>query len=939
MKKLILFIFVFLSFKTFAQEYLDTTASINERVEDLLSKMTLAEKIGQMTQADNNAVSDMDDVKNYFLGSILSGGGSDPASGNSPLNWADLYDSFQTKALQTRLAIPIIYGIDAIHGHSNVEGAVIFPHNIGLGATRNADLVEEYARITAIEVAATGIDWTFEPCVTVPRNERWGRTYEGFSENTELVTELGAAAVIGFQGDTLNSPASIAACSKHYIGDGGTTDGDDQGNTEITEEELREIHLPPYVSSIENDVKTIMASYNSWNGNKLHGSKYLLTDVLKTELGFEGFIVSDWAAIDQIPGDYKSDIEASINAGIDMVMVPNNYKDFINLLIELVNENKVSMDRIDDAVRRILKVKFELGLFERPLADRSLLAKVGSAEHRAVAKQAVTESQVLLKKNNGVLPLPKSGIKVLVAGQHADDIGLQCGGWTIQWGGSPGEITEGTTILEGLEKIAPNVEFVYDESGNFSNDDSDADYIIAAVGEQPYAEGNGDRETLELDRSQILMINRLKELGKPLITLIISGRPMITNTIIHNSDVVFASWLPGTEGDGIAELIFGNSTPTGLLPFTWQKSNEDIPQNYGDDNYDPLYPYGFGITSYDDSPSGEAPVFNSGMLIDSGNKIELAFNKPINIDGNSNAVFSVKRNGSENINVTSFSLKETDAKRIIIDLASEADKNDIISVSYLSGNLDSEDGGTVQLFNDAEVINFLAFMPQQVEIPAKIEAEDFFNMSGIQTETTSDAGGGLNVGWIDAGDWLEYYITSPVTGNYKVTFRIASETQSGILSLNLGDSSLTSSLLPITGGWQKWVNVSSNIDLEKGTYFLRLNVEQGGFNLNWISFDLLTDIKEEKLDLNFNLEQNYPNPFNPSTKIQFSIPGLKNQSQLAELAVFDVLGKKVETIVNGRLLPGTYEYKFNAEDYASGIYFYRLTYGTKSEVKSMMLLK
>jgi beta-glucosidase len=353
--------------------YLDPSASTEARVEDLLSRMTLEEKVGQMTQADHEAVDNVQDITTYFLGSVLSGGGSDPAAGNDPKSWADLTDRFQQKALDTRLKIPLIYGVDAVHGHSNVTGAVIFPHNIGLGATRNPDLVKQAARVTAIEVAATGMDWTFAPCVAVPRDERWGRTYEGFGETPELVEVLSGALVKGFQTDTLNQPTSIVACAKHYLGDGGTEGDVDQGNTVLSEQELRAIHLPGYLAAIENDVKTIMASYSSWNGVKLHGHKTLLTDVLKKELGFKGFIVSDWRGIDQLPGDYTSDVETSINAGIDMVMVPDHYVDFFTTLVSLVKQNRVSRDRIDDAVRRILSVKFERGLFERPMADRSLL--------------------------------------------------------------------------------------------------------------------------------------------------------------------------------------------------------------------------------------------------------------------------------------------------------------------------------------------------------------------------------------------------------------------------------------------------------------------------------------------------------------------------------------------------------------------------------------
>ncbi len=763
--------------------YLDPTATIDDRLNDLLSKMTLAEKVGQMTQADHAAVSNLDDVTNYYLGSILSGGGSDPSDGNTAVDWANLYDTFQQKALQSRLKIPLIYGIDAVHGHSNVVGAVIFPHNIGLGATRNPELIESVSRVTAIEIAATGIDWTFAPCIAVPRDERWGRTYEGFGETPELVSLLGDAAIRGYQSDSLNMNTRIAACAKHYIGDGGTSGGDDQGNTEISEEELRKIHLPGYVSAIENNVKTIMASYNSWNGIKLHGHSYLMNDVLKDELGFKGFIISDWAAIDQIPGDYTSDVEISINAGIDMVMVPNNYIGFFNTLKSLVEQNKISMERIDDAVERILRVKFELGLFETPLTDRSLLATVGSEQHRDVARQSVRESQVLLKKNDNILPLPKTNIKILVAGEHADNIGLQSGGWTIQWAGASGDITEGTTILEGLKKISPNSEIVFDAQGNFNN--YEADYAIVVVGEQPYVEGGGDRDDLGLKKDQINLVRKFKNLGIPVITLLISGRPMIINTILHNSDALIASWLPGTEGDGIAEILFGDFEPTGLLPMTWQKSMEQIPQNIGDENYNPLFAYGYGITSFENSPVGSKPILNSALLTEDGSHIELSFNKSMLNSGNTEADFLLVNEDLTNIEIINFELSSISNNDIILELGQILDKEAKLSISYLSGNLASEDDGILTPFNNVSIINFKKYASQVHQIPGRIEAEDYSEMFGIQTENTSDFGGGENVGWIDDGDWLEYDVNFQSTGSYIIIFRVASENGGGIIKFSL----------------------------------------------------------------------------------------------------------------------------------------------------------
>lgn len=916
-------------------KYKDPNASIDDRINDLLSRMTLDEKIGQMTQADNAATENMDDVNNYYLGSILSGGGSDPSSGNSPLDWANLYDSFQLKAMQSRLEIPLIYGIDAVHGHSNVVGAVIFPHNIGLGATRNPKLIEQASRITAVEIAATGIDWTFAPCVAVPRDERWGRTYEGFGETPELTELLAGPAVLGFQNDTLNSPTSVVACAKHYIGDGGTTNGDDQGNTEVSEEELRAIHLPGYVAAIENNTRTIMASYNSWNGTKLHGDKYLLTDVLKTELGFDGFIISDWAAIDQIPGDYASDVEISINAGIDMVMVPNNYSGFFTTLKSLVQQGKVTEARIDDAVARILRVKFEFGLFENPFADRSLLNKIGSEAHRSVARECVRESMVLLKKNDNILPLPKSGSKILVAGEHANNLGFQCGGWTIQWQGASGNVTEGTTILEGLENIAPSNQYVYDPDGNFDEADNDADYIIAVIGEEPYAEGNGDSDDLIIRKDQIQLVRKLKNLGKPVITILISGRPMIINPVLHNSDAFIAAWLPGTEGDGVAEVLVGDYQPKGLLPMTWPKSMDQIPINFGDDNYNPLFAYDFGISSYENSAVGSSPLLQSGLVTEDGLHIELAFNKSMANESNTDAQFSVTRNESEYIQVVNYNLSKIDNNIIILEIGDEVFENDLIKISYAGGNISSADNGTLEVFEDVDAINYLNHAQGIHSLPGRIQAEDYSAMSGIQTEGTGDLGGGLNVGWIDDGDWLDYECEIQFSGSYFINFRIASESSGGILKVLVNGTEKLNRNIPITGGWQTWNTATSIIDLEAGTHTIRLYAEKGGFNLNWFDLTTITDVDYNQNNLDYSLDQNYPNPFNPTTKISYSI---KNSS-MVKLQVFDVLGRIVTKLVSEYQNPGTYKVEFNGNNLTSGVYYYKLEAGSYTKIKKMLLIK
>ena len=579
------------------------------RAAKIVSKMTLAEKIGQMTQPDQQFLKDVSDIETLFVGSLLSGGDSDPKT-NSLEHWTEMYERYQSHALKTRLRIPLLYGVDAVHGHSNVLGAVIFPHNIGLGATRNAKLVENIGRVTAKEVRATGINWAFAPCIAVPRDDRWGRTYEGFAEDPALVAELGAAAIRGLQSGGLKNPLGVLACAKHYAGDGGTTWGTgmpskdapggrfplDRGDTRGDEATLRKLYIDPYVPAIRAGVGSIMVSYNSWNGVKLSGHRQLLTDVLKKELGFDGFLISDYNAIDELPGDYRADVRDSVNAGIDMFMVPDKYREFISTLTSLVVAGEVPMARIDDAVARILRVKIAMGLLEtswNPRAERTVQALFGTEEHRRVARQAVRESVVLLKNDKRTLPIARVK-RIHVAGRNADDLGAQCGGWTITWQGKRGPVTTGTTILEGLRRIAgTGVKVTYAADGAGAEG---ADVGIAVVGESPYAEFFGDQASLALADEDARAISTLRKAGIPVVTVIVSGRPLILGEALAASDAVVAAWLPGTEGDGVADVLFGRYAPTGKLPFTWPRSMDQIPINVGDKAYDPLFPFGFGLT-------------------------------------------------------------------------------------------------------------------------------------------------------------------------------------------------------------------------------------------------------------------------------------------------------------------------------------------------------
>lgn len=583
-------------------------SKFDPQVKKLLSQMTLEEKIGQMTQPDQMYLKSLDDIETYHLGSLLSGGDSDPKSGNDLASWTDMYDRYQARALKTRLRIPLVYGVDALHGHNNVLGAVVFPHNIGLGCTRNARLVEAASRITAIEVRATGINWSFAPCVAVPQDIRWGRTYEGFSESPDLVRELGLAAMRGLQHGGLANPQAVLACSKHFAGDGGTAFGTgmpkgkgeryplDRGDTRGDEAVLRKIHMAGYVSTVQAGVGSIMPSYSSWNGEKASGSKRLLTDILKKEMGFEGFLISDYNATDELPGNYKQQIQLSINAGMDMVMVPERYTQFFKTMQELTADGGVPLSRIDDAVTRILRVKFAMGLMDpkrNHLADRSLHKLFGSAAHRAVARDCVRQSLVLLKNDKRALPLSKTTTRIHVAGQSADNIGNLCGGWTVKWQGASGAVTSGgTTILAALRNAAGANKVTYTPDGNGA---AGAAVGVAVIGETPYAEFFGDRADLKLAPEDVAAVRNLKGAGIPVVVVLVSGRPLLIDEILPHADAIVAAWLPGTEGAGVADVLFGDYKPSGKLSFTWPAA-ASTSYRVGEAGYKALYPFGHGLS-------------------------------------------------------------------------------------------------------------------------------------------------------------------------------------------------------------------------------------------------------------------------------------------------------------------------------------------------------
>jgi len=574
------------------------TQACLEKASSLLATMTSDEKIAQLHQVER-ANTSASDITTYDVGSVYSQGGSAPST-NNPTSWADMIDGFQKAAFASRLKIPIIYGLDVVHGVGPVNGATVFPHNIGLGATRDLALVEQVGSTVADEAAGVGANFPFGPVVAVVRDERWGRTYESFGEDTQLVSDMGVAYINGFQ--KRSGPLTVLANAKHYLGDGGTKDGINNGDTSGDETALRAMHLTPYQAAVNAGVGSVMASYSSWQGVRLHQNTSMITGVLKGDLGFQGFVGSDYNGCTQ----NGVNIGSCLNAGVDMVMTfPTTTASFLSTVRNLV-PSTVAQSRIDDAARRILVAKCEMGLLDgaQHLVDRSLTAQVGSVAHRTLARQAVAKSLVVLKNDGGVLPLSKSVAGIALGGKTADNIGNQCGGWTITWQGRSGNTTTGTTVRQALQAVVSNVNYALDGSAT-----SNSTVGIAVIGETPYSEGCGDiptpvggdlcfnrTSTLSLDSADVAVVQKMKDAGLKTVVVLVSGRPLILDKILPIADAIVAAWLPGTEGAGITDVLFGDVHPTGKLPITWPSSESQLPINQGDANYDPLYPYGYGLT-------------------------------------------------------------------------------------------------------------------------------------------------------------------------------------------------------------------------------------------------------------------------------------------------------------------------------------------------------
>ena len=592
-----------------------------DRVEKILNSMTLEEKVGQVIMADLDFVKPSD-LKKYPLGGILNGGNTSPNGKlkSSPQEWKDLAQDFYNNSVNRGgINIPVLWGTDAVHGHSNVFGATIYPHNIGLGATQNPELLRDIGSAVAEEVLATGLFWTFAPTVTVPQDYRWGRTYEGYSESPELVSKLGEAFIYGLQGEgeEFLSEKKIIGTAKHFLGDGGTFLGRDQGDTKTTEEALKKIHGTPYFGALNSCIQTVMASFNSWNGSKLHGNEYLLTEVLKNQMKFDGFVVGDWNGHGQVPGCSNANCAASLNAGVDMFMVPENWKDLYRNTLRQAKAGEITTERLNDAVRRILLVKERLGMFDGREPDKTPFSEVGTKNNREIARQAVRESLVLLKNNNDVLPLSRD-MRILVVGKDANSLRTQTGGWTLDWQGTNNENKDfpgSITFLQAIAELVGESNLTFVES--FNEVKGDYDVAIVAYGEQPYAEGIGDRRNLRFSRTrQQIFLKKLAEAGIPTVSIFFSGRPLWMTKEINLSDAFVAAWLPGTESRGLTDVLFKdykNATNfdfVGKLPFSWPKTPFQANLNYYDPASDPLFPFNYGL-SYQDSSN--LPLFEDEL--------------------------------------------------------------------------------------------------------------------------------------------------------------------------------------------------------------------------------------------------------------------------------------------------------------------------------------
>lgn len=755
LKLLGLSVFIFMNLAIAANPWPRTNSriqkdpNIEKKVKEILDSMSLEDKVAQMIQAEIKHIKPSE-LKQFPLGSVLNGGGSFPYDNKNAKvsDWVKLADTYYKESVNAGAGVPIIWGTDAVHGHNNVKGATIFPHNIGLGAANNSKLIEKITAATAKEVLATGLDWIFAPTVAVVRNDRWGRTYEGYSEDSEIVKAYASAAIRGLQGKDLGEDHLIAT-AKHFIGDGGTEDGVDQGNNTASEEDLIRLHAQGYVTAINEGAQTVMASFNSWKGKKLHGHKYLLTDVLKKQMGFDGFVIGDWNGHGQVDGCTNESCPHAINAGVDMIMVPEDWKMLFYNTVGQVKSGEIPMERINDAVTRILRVKLRYGLMDlgKPSSRKHAgYAKlVGAKEHRDIARQAVRESLVLLKNKNQILPLDRDK-KILVTGSGANSIGKQSGGWSVTWQGTGttnADFPGGTSIFDAIKSVAPN-------SVLSDNLNTKADVAIFVFGEDPYAEGQGDLENLYYHaryKSDLETLKRLKANGIPVVSLFITGRPLWINPELNQSDAFVVTWLPGTEAHGITDVLFKKNSGNinydfkGKLSFSWPSHANQTEINRFDKSYRALFPYGYGLSyTMIDTLSDELSEipFPDGNGPGSKEELEVFAGRPI-------SPFEVFA-GSDNQKLPAGIGQTNDGslKAIAIDKDVQEDARQI-SVSREAS----------YLFKTSEILNLSHYFDGGISFELRKDTYDLA-LNLIINQTKLDLGSKLNE--MQQGQWTKIYV-------------------------------------------------------------------------------------------------------------------------------------------------------------------------------------
>jgi len=817
-----------LSISVFGQ----SNKTVDQQVSELMKTMTLDDKIGQMIISDFGSLrSNINDIATYKIGNILFGADSDPEL-NTAGSWAFVCDSLQRIALSSNLHIPLFIGADAIHGHSNVSNATIFPQNIGMGCTRNLRLVSEEGRITASEVSATGIRLVFSPSYVTPLDERWGGTYEGYGEDPSLVTQMGNAYVTGFNSLLLPDGGRALACPKFsgYV----------KYNPEALEGKNNAV-FDCKISAIDDSTLVgsgaIMVSSMLLINNQKTDNQMKVIETFKQKCGFKGFVVSDWETASNMQGDYYSVVKNSINAGVDMFMEISSTKQFIETMKQCVTSGDISKERIDDAVKRILTQKYKTGLFIHPLSYPELLEKIGDKGNKNIARQCVRESAVILLNKNNVLPLSKKATRIHVAGSAANNLAMQCGGWTIGWQGLGEKEIPGKTFLEALKQAGTNSKITYSKNGQGA---TGSEVGIVVIGEEPYAEWYGNKKELFLSQEDINAVMNIKNANVPVICVVLSGRPLILDPILNYCDAIVAGWLPGPEIEGLTDVLYGDVKPKGQLSQSWPMSMNQVGENIGDATYNPLFPYGFGITTLE-SNKNNSPRLLSANVIKRGGAIELAFSKPITefsaIDN-----FSITTNDGTQ-RPLSGDFKVDNPSSIILILKDSIKVNQKVQINFELGKIKSKDGGEVLPFKHFNVFNPLTTLKRIFKIPAMIQAEKYSDQRDIDIQDCWDDKGGQAI-VLEKGEWSEYLLQSNFPGFYSVIFRVQSSKKTE-LSMSVDGREIGVVKVPATkpGSWVSVV--MKKVYVTNGKQTFTVSAKNETVAINWISFDAFVNFSSK----------------------------------------------------------------------------------------------